>query len=212
MNFGERLYTIRKEKKITQDQLSEKIKVSRQAISKWENGEAVPDINKLVLLASVLDMTTDELCGLENNKEVVENKPVKKTNKLIYAIVILACLCIGVVMGLGLGSNKEEPITLPEAISVSVYDIGRTSDDTLMLYFVPSATSEKYEYKITCYGTNKEALEFPASYDKGMVSSELKLPKNVPFLIIGTVTVGNQARNFLITQGFVHNETVQSFE
>ncbi len=46
---------------MSQEQLGEKLGVSRQAVSKWENSEALPEIDKIVLLASVFGVTTDEL-------------------------------------------------------------------------------------------------------------------------------------------------------
>lgn len=46
---------------MTQEQLAEKLDVSRQSISKWESGQAVPKLEKIVLLSAVFDVTTDYL-------------------------------------------------------------------------------------------------------------------------------------------------------
>ena len=46
MNFSEKLLTLRKAKNLTQEQLAEKLDVSRQSISKWESGQAVPEMEK----------------------------------------------------------------------------------------------------------------------------------------------------------------------
>lgn len=48
MNFSEKLLTLRKAKNLTQEQLAEKLDVSRQSISKWESGQAVPEMEKIV--------------------------------------------------------------------------------------------------------------------------------------------------------------------
>ena len=54
MNFSEKLLTLRKAKNLTQEQLAEKLDVSRQSISKWESGQAVPEMEKIVALSVVL--------------------------------------------------------------------------------------------------------------------------------------------------------------
>lgn len=64
MNFSEKLLTLRKAKGMTQEQLAEKLDVSRQSISKWESGQAVPELDKIVALSAIFDVTTDYLLKL----------------------------------------------------------------------------------------------------------------------------------------------------
>ncbi|MCI6467245.1 MAG: helix-turn-helix domain-containing protein [Faecalicatena sp.] len=61
MEFSERLLTLRKGMDLTQEQLAEKINVSRQSVSKWESGQAVPELEKIVALSEVFDITIDYL-------------------------------------------------------------------------------------------------------------------------------------------------------
>ena len=61
MNFSEKLLTLRKAKDLTQEQLAEKLDVSRQSISKWESGQATPDLEKIVEISAIFDVTTDYL-------------------------------------------------------------------------------------------------------------------------------------------------------
>lgn len=61
MNFSEKLLTLRKAKDLTQEQLAEKLDVSRQSISKWESGQATPELEKIIALSAVFDVTTDYL-------------------------------------------------------------------------------------------------------------------------------------------------------
>ena len=61
MNFPEKLLTLRKAKNLTQEQLAEKLDVSRQSISKWESGQAIPELEKIVALSAIFDVTTDYL-------------------------------------------------------------------------------------------------------------------------------------------------------
>ncbi len=61
MEFSEKLVTLRKAKELTQEQLAEKLGISRQSVSKWESGQAVPELEKIVALSAVFDVTTDYL-------------------------------------------------------------------------------------------------------------------------------------------------------
>lgn len=61
MNFSEKLLTLRKAKDLTQEQLAEKLDVSRQSVSKWESGQATPDLDKIVEISAIFDVTTDYL-------------------------------------------------------------------------------------------------------------------------------------------------------
>lgn len=64
--FGEKLKILRTEKKLTQEQLAEKLFVSRVTVSKWESGRGLPNIDSLKLLADVMQVSVDELlCGSE---------------------------------------------------------------------------------------------------------------------------------------------------
>ena len=63
MKFDENLRALRKEKDYSQEYLAEKMNVSRQTISKWENGSAMPDLKKLTELAELFETSMDELLG-----------------------------------------------------------------------------------------------------------------------------------------------------
>lgn len=66
VDFGKRLREFRERKKLTQKEISVKIGVSEQAVSKWENGICLPDIYNLKLLARVLNVSVDCLLDTEN--------------------------------------------------------------------------------------------------------------------------------------------------
>ncbi len=63
--LGKRIAALRKEKGLTQEQLAEKVGVSAQAVSKWENDISCPDITLLPLLADLFDVSVDELLGVK---------------------------------------------------------------------------------------------------------------------------------------------------
>lgn len=63
MMLAENLQILRKQNGFSQEELAEKCQVSRQAIAKWESGESVPTIEKLIYLAGLYEVTLDELVG-----------------------------------------------------------------------------------------------------------------------------------------------------
>lgn len=65
MGFQENLIRARKARGMTQEELAARLSISRQAVSKWETGESLPDLYKLAALADELGVSTDELCGRE---------------------------------------------------------------------------------------------------------------------------------------------------
>ena len=76
MKLQEKILYCRKKAGLSQEALAERLGVSRQAISKWETGDAVPEINKLLLLANVFGVTTDWLLSEEEPAaEKVEAPP-----------------------------------------------------------------------------------------------------------------------------------------
>lgn len=103
MKFDENLRAFRKQKEFSQEYLAEKMNVSRQTISKWENGTAMPDLKKLTDLSSLFDVSMDELLGtsapdyktsesdnteLENLKQAFdEYKTKNKKTTIIFGAV-----------------------------------------------------------------------------------------------------------------------------
>ena len=65
MAFGERLQAVRRKNGLTQEEFAAQLKVSRQAVSKWESGQSCPDIALLPQLADLFGITIDELFGRE---------------------------------------------------------------------------------------------------------------------------------------------------
>ena len=61
MIFSEKLVVLRKNKGMTQDALAEKLNVSRQAVAKWESGQAYPDISNLIQISDLMNVTVDYL-------------------------------------------------------------------------------------------------------------------------------------------------------
>ena len=75
MRLSEKIQILRKQKNISQEQLAEQLNVSRQAISKWETGESLPDIENILRLSSIFDVTTDYLLKTYNEETHVSSSP-----------------------------------------------------------------------------------------------------------------------------------------
>ena len=81
MNFGEKLIRLRKIKSITQDELAAIIGVSRQAVYKWESGKSYPEVNKLLEIKNLFNISIDDL--LDESFEI--ELPKKKRKKRLSA-------------------------------------------------------------------------------------------------------------------------------
>ena len=126
MTIGEKIYTLRTKSGMTQEQLAEKMGVSRQAISKWESDVSVPELSKLKLLANLFQVTLDELMdekplGVEVKKETMENDDkAYKSFKLASLIQSAAIVILGVtaiVLAFNLKSLKDDIWVLQSEIA-----------------------------------------------------------------------------------------------
>lgn len=70
--FSRQLKTIRLAKTLSQDALAEQLFISRQSISKWENGDTTPDLDNLIKLAEIFDISLDELVLGKKPEKIVE--------------------------------------------------------------------------------------------------------------------------------------------
>ena len=100
--FGEFIYTQRKRLGFTQDDLGRKLNVTNKAVSKWETGETLPDIQLLPKLASVLNVTIDELLTqTKPEAEKVYVDPKKNTRIILWiacSILCVICICLSLVL------------------------------------------------------------------------------------------------------------------
>lgn len=81
---------------LSQEELAEKIYVTRQTISNWENGKSYPDIHSLLLLSSLFDVSLDQLIkgDIEIMKKEINKAEVEKFNRLSKALFGSSCACI----------------------------------------------------------------------------------------------------------------------
>ena len=92
--LGKRIATLRHKNQLTQDELAEKLGISSQAISKWENDQSCPDISSLPLLSKILGISTDELLTgkkeEDNRVRMLPENERKNIDDMLLRIVINA--------------------------------------------------------------------------------------------------------------------------
>lgn len=109
IEIANRLIKLRKENGYSQEQLADALNISRQAISKWERGEASPDTDNLIELAKLYGVSVDYLLGLDLKEEkedpieeVFDEEPKKKQNKfkvIFDSIVGVGSVVLYVILG-----------------------------------------------------------------------------------------------------------------
>ena len=120
MEFNEKIQQLRTSRKMTQEELAEKLYVSRAAISKWESGRGYPNIESLKTIAKFFDITIDELiCGEEI--VVLAEQDKKESGKKYTALIcgVLDCLTV-LLFFLPVFGNDGSSVTL-----FSITEIGR---------------------------------------------------------------------------------------
>lgn len=89
MKFSEKLIKLRKENKLSQEQLASKLDVSRQAVSKWESGQTYPEMDKLLALCKLFKCSLDDLTNDEISKDEMSNNQNKKNSFINFIYEML---------------------------------------------------------------------------------------------------------------------------
>lgn len=94
MELGKQIKKHRQEVQLSQEELAERVYVSRQTISNWENDKSYPDVNSLVLLSETFQISLDKLIkgDIEVMKDVIQKEEIEKMNRYgkIYTIMLIA--------------------------------------------------------------------------------------------------------------------------
>ena len=98
MELGKNINALRKEKGFSQENLAEKVNVTRQTISNWELGETSPNPEQLILLSKALDKSIDELVG-NDFKHISEKESGSDKKRRIKIYTSLAFIC-GTIAGI----------------------------------------------------------------------------------------------------------------
>ena len=98
MEFNKKLQDLRKQKELTQEELAEKLYVSRTAISKWESGRGYPNIESLKSIAKFFSVTVDELLSTDEVLTIAEEDNKLKEKHFRNLTYGLLDLCINLLV------------------------------------------------------------------------------------------------------------------
>ncbi len=108
MTLADRIQQLRKQKGISQEELADRVGVSRQAVSKWESEQSMPDMDKIILLSDYFEVTTDYLLkGIEPVPPAAGPKE-KKPDGRIFTIVATVLNFIGVLVSCAVWYEEQE--------------------------------------------------------------------------------------------------------
>ena len=107
MELGKQIKMHRQEAHLSQEELANRVYVSRQTISNWENDKSYPDVNSLVLLSEIFQISLDNLIkgDIEVMKDVIQKEEIEKMNRYgkIYTIMLIVTAISAVPLFMWLG-------------------------------------------------------------------------------------------------------------
>lgn len=140
VSLSEKIFQYRKEKKITQEELADKLNVTRQTISKWETEESLPDLDKIAPLCELFGISADEL--LTDKKTVSNSKreePDKRRALVISSSVTIYFLSIIWVI------FASEVLKVSDGILVSIFLLLCTIATVILVYHFTLHSKKKTE-------------------------------------------------------------------
>ena len=122
MELGKQIKMHRQEAQLSQEELANRVYVSRQTVSNWENDKRYPDVNSLVLLSEIFQITLDNLIkgDIEVMKDVIQKEEIEKMKRYgkTYAIMLIATAVSAVPLFMWLGVWAFIPWGIIWAISM----------------------------------------------------------------------------------------------
>ena len=123
MSFAEKLKQVRKEKRLSQEDLAFMLEVSRQAVSKWELGEGYPEVEKLIILAKKLHVSLDYLLDIENEKQTLSSS---KAILIASPHENVLARCVSIVSSMKMSGGKHAP-------AYALFGVYEGKDSTIFL-------------------------------------------------------------------------------
>lgn len=121
MKFEEKLIKLRKEKMLSQEELAEKLNVTRQTISKWELGQSKPDMDKLKEMSTLFEVPIENLIDDTKEAENGAKSETKKPRKAVLYIFVGLLVALIVALAFTIGTNKEEPKPSEESTGIFAF-------------------------------------------------------------------------------------------
>lgn len=158
MKFGENLQSLRKQKRMSQEQLAEKVDVSRQSISKWERGESYPTMNNIMTLCDIFhcrlnDLVHEDITDFDSlDEEIIMNAVKFKKEKqqkmkgLSKAIYVIARIC-KIIVTISIPVVIISMIFLPYLVHNTEVTDGRISLNDNSITVIEDNTGVQLKYK-----------------------------------------------------------------
>lgn len=205
MSFCENLIQTRKLRGMTQEELAEKLDISRQAVSKWENGESVPDMDKLIRLGDVLGVSLDELTGKASASAPQAPISAKKAGgrpTIAVLLCLLAAVCGFVLGGLlhpfgGHDAPAEQADRLPAQLTADHVEIYRDGNGATRVSFVTNVTLDGMLYFSRGDGRTA-SISAKAKWSDGGYHVEMKTPSGDYATLTFVVEQGGVERSVLL--------------
>ena len=100
MTLGRRIQELRKALGLSQEELGERLGISRQAISKWEGDQTIPELDKLIALSRLFGLTVGQLLGVEQPVPAVSAPKTPRRTKFLLAVMGVMLLTLMIAVGL----------------------------------------------------------------------------------------------------------------
>ena len=148
MNIADRIQKLRKAKGISQEQFADVVGVSRQAVSKWESEQSIPDLEKVILMSDYFGVTTDYIL---KGIEPTENNETKAGGKFSNKVKATVCMSFGLIVNFVIyivSRFVEVPIPysyIQNGHRVFEWDSNHGRGDYLAFVFYGSVQKEKIE-------------------------------------------------------------------
>lgn len=223
MKFNENLVKYRKLKGFTQEEMAEKMQVSRQSVSKWENGEAVPELAKIIKLAEILEVSLDVLCGREDKEQNIsvskcESKNTKKIwNKALLSILVIIGIIAGGIFGYSIGhfekeiqSADSEVYELPDMVEVADV-MFNVQNKKLTCEFVPSIYSENLSYRVIVSDEFANKTYTP-NFENGIGTAIIPVGKYNMCNLFLEISNGEESRSVGLGKIYIHENTITYHE
>lgn len=173
MKLEEKITTLRKQNLWSQEELAFRLDVSRQAVSKWESGSAIPDMDKIIKMSELFNVSTDFLLKEENREsssnmtngryvskeDSEEYIDIVKSTSMKFAFAVFLCIISPITLIILAGLNNIDKLSTTFAVGTGLAVLLILVAIAVVIFIVNGSKMKKYEY---------------IEYEKVVISTDIK--------------------------------------